>query len=124
VLVHEIAEAPRPVADRHLRLSVDVLTGVIRLGGDLDRGSAYHLADALSALRSSPSPVWTLDLQDVSFCDAEGMRVLDRAREMADLSGRSLHLTGMRPVLVDLLTLVRSLRSTAAVLRSLAAAAP
>jgi len=110
-----------PLVTRHLRLSV--LAGVIRLGDELDRGSVHHLADALSALRSSPSPVWTLDLHDVSFCDTEGMRVLDRACEMADLSGRGLDLTGMRPVLVDLLTLVRRLRRTAAVLGPLAAAA-
>ena|SRR3712207_4068268 len=90
---------------RHLHLTVHVLTGAIRLGGELDRSSAYHLADAVSALRSSPAPVWTLDLQDVSFCDVEGLRVLHRARELARLSGRGLHLTRVRPVLADLLAL-------------------
>ncbi len=95
----------RPGLTQHLHLTVHVRTGAIRIAGDLERGSAYHLADAVSALRSSPAPVWTLDLQDVSFVDVEGLRVLHRARELAGLCGRGLHLTRVRPPLADLLVL-------------------
>ncbi len=96
---------PQPGPTRHLHLTVHVRTGAIRVGGELDRSSAYHLADAISALRSSPTPIWTLDLQDVSFCDVEGLRVLHRAHERARLSGRGLHLTRVPPALADLLRL-------------------
>ena len=102
---HPPVPARRPGVTRHLHLTVSVLTGVIRLGGELERSSAYHLGDAVSALRSSPAPVWTLDLEDLSFCDVEGLRVLHRARETARLSHRGLHLTRVRPALADLLAL-------------------
>ena len=95
----------------HLCLSVDMLAGVIRMGGELDRTSAHHLGDALSALRSSPSPVWTLDLQELSFCDVEGMRVLDRAVGLARSCGRTLHLTMIPTALADLLALYQAPRA-------------
>jgi anti-anti-sigma factor len=98
------------VVPHHLQLSVDVLAGAVRVTGELDRSSAHHLADAISALRSSPSPVWTLDLQGLTFCDVEGLRVLHRAACLADGRGRGLHLTRVPPVVTDLLGLLRGNR--------------
>jgi anti-anti-sigma regulatory factor len=87
-------------------LSVDVLAGCIGVDGELDRLSVHHLADALSALRSSPSPVWTLDLQELTFCDAEGLRALHRAVVLAHSYGRGAHLTRVPSLVADLLTLL------------------
>jgi len=95
-------------APQELRLAVDVPAGTIRVAGELDRSSAHHLADALSALRSSPSPTWTLDLEGLTFCDVEGMRVLTRAVRLAHSCGRGLHLTRIQPAVADLLVLGRS----------------
>ena len=91
-----------------LRLSVDVPAGAIRVTGELDRSSAHHLADALSALRSSPVPLWTLDLQGLSFCDLEGLRVLHQAVAVASSCGRGLHLTRIPSFLADLLVVYRT----------------
>jgi anti-anti-sigma factor len=96
---------PYQSTSRHLRLSVDVRGGAVRVAGDLDRGSAHHLADALSALRSSPVAMWTLDLQDVSFCDVEGLRLLSRAAALADACGRGLHMTRIPRGLADLMAI-------------------
>jgi len=84
-------------------LSVDVPNGVVRVAGDLERDSVHHLADALSALRSSPVAVWTLDLQDVAFCDVEGLRVLCRARALADSCGCGVRMTRVPRGVADLL---------------------
>ena len=123
MLPRPLVAAPAPGRVRHLHLTVDVLAGAIRLCGDLDRSSAYHLADAVSALRSSPSRIWTIDLLDVSFCDVEGLRVLHRARESARRSGRGLHLTCVRPALADLLALFGTVPGSDAVVRPRAVAA-
>ncbi len=95
-------DAPQP-----LRLSVDVPRGLIRVGGELDRSSAHHLADAVSALRSGPGAVWTLDLRDVTFCDVPGIRVLQSAQRLARARGCGLHLTQVPGFLDHLLELAR-----------------
>ncbi len=107
---YPLSTSPRPPDLQHLRLSVDVAGGRIGVAGDLDRASAHHLTDALSALRSSPAQVWTLDLDGVSFCDVEGLRVLTAAAALADSCDRGLHLTRIPSALADLLALYRAAR--------------
>ena len=99
------AVRPRALGFADLRLAVDVPAGLVTVAGALDRCTAHHLSDAVSALRSSPSPVWTLDLAGVTFCDVEGLRVVHRARVLAGSRGRVLHARAASPALADLLHL-------------------
>ena len=94
-----------PPAAQHLRLSVDVAHGLVQVGGELDRSSAQHLADAVGALPSGPAAVWTLDLREVTFCDVQGLRVLQSAQGLARSCGRGLHLTQVPDFLAYLLEL-------------------
>ena len=100
------AVQPPALGFSELRLSVDVRAGIVHLAGTLDRFSAHHLSDAVSALRSGPSPIWTLDLSGVTFCDVEGLRVVHRARVLAGDRGRVLHVRGASRALTDLLDLL------------------
>ncbi len=100
-------DRPAHSAPQPLHLSVDVRRGLIRVRGELDRSSAHHLADAVSALRSGPGAVWTLDLRDVTFCDVPGLRVLLSAQVLARSHGRGLHLTQVPGFLAYLLDLAR-----------------
>ena len=105
--VSQTLDRPQYDSPQHLRLTVDVPRGLIRVGGELDRSSAHHLADAVSALRSGPGTVWTLDLRDVTFCDVPGLRVLQSAEVLARSCGRGLHLTQVPGFLAYLLDLAR-----------------
>ena len=105
--VLETLERPAHTAPQHLRLCVDVARGLVTVGGELDRSTAHHLSDAVSALRSGPGDMWTLDLRDVTFCDVPGLRVLRSAEELARSSGCGLHLTQVPPFLAYLLDLSR-----------------
>lgn len=101
----EILDRPVAIASQHLRLAVDVPRGLVRVVGELDRSSAHHLADAVSALRSGPGDVWNLDLREVTFCDVQGLRVLRSAQALARASGCALrlaHVPGFLAYLLDL----------------------
>ena len=100
------AVPPRALGLSDLRISLDVPAGTVHVAGSLDRTSAHHLTDAVGALRSGPSPIWTLDLSGVTFCDVEGLRVVHRARVLAGDAGRVLHVRGASVCLADLLDLL------------------
>ncbi|RBY78943.1 anti-sigma-factor [Geodermatophilus sp. TF02-6] len=91
---------------RPLLVSIDLSAGRIRLSGELDRACAHHLGDALAALAGSPHRSWTIDLTRVTFCDAEGLRALTRARDLAGSRGCTVRLVGPGATLAHLLILV------------------
>ncbi|MGY1637621.1 STAS domain-containing protein [Geodermatophilus sp. SYSU D00742] len=85
-----------------LLVSVDLRAGRVQVSGDLDRGCAHHLLDALAALALTAHPVWTVDGARITFCDTVGLRALARARVVAGSRGRTVRLVGLRPHLVHL----------------------
>jgi anti-anti-sigma factor len=85
-----------------LSLALDLQVASLHVAGELDRACAHHLTDAVFALAATGSGVWTLDLRGVSFCDAEGLRALHRARELARSQGRVLRMLHV-PRLIALL---------------------
>jgi anti-anti-sigma factor len=105
--VPQTLERPPHDSPQHLRLTVDVPRGLVQVAGELDRSSAHRLVDAVDALRSGPSTVWTLDLRDVTFCDVPGLRALRSAQDRARSCGCGLHLTQVPGFLAYLLDLAR-----------------
>jgi anti-anti-sigma factor len=82
-----------------LSVSVDLPRASVAVTGELDRGSAHHLLDALAVLCTRPSRRWRLDTSGVTFCDAGGLRALNSAHTLAAAHGRSLRLVRTsRPV--------------------------
>ena len=87
-------------------LAVDLAAGVVRVAGDLDRSSAHHLTVAVHALAATRSRVWTIDLHDLAFCDAGGLRALEGARELARSRQCVLRLLSVPALVAQLLPLV------------------
>jgi len=82
-----------------LVVSIDLHRARLRVAGELDRESAHHLLDAVSVLVDAPARRWRLDVRDVTFCDAGGLRALTSAHQLAADAGRVLHLSRTsRPV--------------------------
>jgi anti-anti-sigma factor len=84
------------------RISADG-AATVRMRGELDiatAGQAYtYLRDVVDSQRG---PV-TIDLADLTFCDAAGLGVLARVAGHARRSGRSLTLTAARPSLLRIM---------------------
>ena len=91
-----------------LYLSLDLQIASLRVAGELDRACAHHLTDAVTALATTGSSVWTLDLAGLVFCDVEGLRVLHRARELARSRGCVLRMLHVPRWVVTLLPLMGS----------------
>ena len=91
-----------------LAMSTDLRAGRITVTGELERTTAHHLLDVLDVLAISDQHTWTVDVAGITFCDVEGLRVLARARSLAESSGRVLRVTHPRPFLVALLLLWES----------------
>ena len=75
----------------------------VRVTGELDIATAdqayAYLRDVVD---SQPGPV-TMNLADLTFCDAAGLGVLARVARYAKRSGRSLKLTAARPSLLRIM---------------------
>ena len=97
---------PERQAGRPLLLSIDLRTGRITAAGEFDRAVAHRLGDALHALSVTGHRTWTVDAAGVTFCDAEGLRVLAAAAAHADSRGCTLRLVDASPFTVHLLRLV------------------
>jgi len=104
---------PRPVSPRSsagtlrpLLLSIDLQTGRITVAGELDRAVAHRLADALDALTLTGHRAWAVDATAVTFCDAEGLRVLAAGSLLAEGRGCTLQVVGAAPFTARLLRLV------------------
>jgi anti-anti-sigma regulatory factor len=88
-----------------LSISTDLQAGRVAVTGDLERISAHHLLDAVRGLALSDQRIWSVDAGGITFCDVEGLRVLARARSLAESHGRTLELAHARPFLTRLLLL-------------------
>ena len=91
---------------RPLLLSIDLQTGRITAAGELDRAVAHRLSDALDALALTGHRTWTVDTSGITFCDAEGLRVLAAGEALADSRGCTLQLVGPAPFTARLLRVV------------------
>ena len=85
--------APAAAPSEWLLVSIDWVQGVVSLRGELDRESAHHLADALSALTAAHHACWVVDTAQVTRCDAGGLRALAAAHAFAVGSGRGFRLS-------------------------------
>jgi anti-anti-sigma factor len=78
-------------------------TATVLARGELDIATAdqayAYLRDVVD---SQPGPV-TMDLSELTFCDAAGLGVLARVAGHARRSGRSLRLTAVRPSMVRIM---------------------
>jgi anti-sigma B factor antagonist len=97
---------PNRPAERPLLLSIDLRTGRVTAAGELDRAVAHRISDALDALTVTGHSTWTLDVAGITFCDAEGLRVLATAAATADSCGCTLRLVDASPFIAHLLRLV------------------
>ena len=95
--------APHPDA---LSIRVDLAAGRVTLTGDLDRGSAHHLTDAIAALVPTRHARWELDACGVTWCDAGGLRALLSATTLAARLDRELAVVAASRCVARLLALV------------------
>src|ERR1700735_4681333 len=91
-----------------LELAYQVATdgkATVRFTGELDIATAAQ-ADAYlrDVVDSQAGPV-TMNLAELTFCDAAGLGVLARVAGYARRSGRTLKLTAARPALVRIMTI-------------------
>lgn len=81
-----------------LRVRVRTQPGhaVVSLAGELDIADAEPLAFQLSALISAGHTRIVADLTELTFCDAPGLRTLEKAARRAALRGGWVRLAGTR----------------------------
>src|SRR5436305_3864125 len=81
-----------------LRVRVRTQPGhtVVSLAGELDIADAETLAFQLSALISAGHTRIVVDLTELAFCDAPGLRTLEKAARRAALRGGWVRLAGAR----------------------------
>ncbi len=93
-------------SSRPLLLSIDLRTGRVTAAGELDRAVAHRLGDALDALALTGHRTWIVDTSGITFCDAEGLRVLAAGTALAEDRGCTLRLVDPAPFTARLLRLV------------------
>jgi anti-sigma B factor antagonist len=67
---------------------------VVRVGGELDPGSAGELSEAALKAMQEIGPSLVLDLSGVTFMDSTGLKVLLAVHQRAQLAGGRLVLAG------------------------------
>jgi len=84
--------------DAPFGVSRDLREGFTRVGvrGDLDLFTAPLLEGELASLERGSDPI-VVDLSDLSFMDASGLRPLAGARNRAGARGRQFTIVGCRP---------------------------
>jgi anti-sigma B factor antagonist len=70
----------------------------VRLAGELDLATEDGLPDLVRGLDGNGSHEVVLDLTDLTFCDACGLRALLNARRVVQAAGGRLILTGVPPL--------------------------
>jgi anti-sigma B factor antagonist len=68
---------------------------VVRVGGEVDLGTAGELSDHLAAATQQAGPHLVIDLTDVSFMDSTGLKVLLTTHKRQLLLGGHLALAGV-----------------------------
>ena len=75
----------------------------VRVRGELDIATADQAYAYLRDVVDSQDGPVTMNLSELTFCDAAGLGVLARVAGHARRSGRSLELTGARPALLKIM---------------------
>jgi anti-sigma B factor antagonist len=75
----------------------------VRVSGELDIATADQAYTYLRDLVDSQDGPVTMNLSELSFCDAAGLGVLARVAAHARRTGRSLKLTAARPALLRIM---------------------
>jgi anti-anti-sigma factor len=88
-----------------LELAYQVADGkaTVRVRGELDIATADQAYTYLRDVVDSQDGPVTMNLSELSFCDAAGLGVLARVAGHARRSGRSLKLTAARPALLRIM---------------------
>lgn len=68
------------------------------LGGELDIATAEHLIGVAGGLADADLQPLCLDLSELEFVDAAGLRAVLVVRRLVDARGGRLVLTGLRPL--------------------------
>jgi anti-anti-sigma factor len=76
---------------------------VISVAGELDIATAEQAYSYISEVIDSRSAPVTVDLADLTFCDASGLGALARIARHARQMGRQLSLTSARPSLLKIM---------------------
>ena len=76
---------------------------IVRVSGELDIATADQAYTYLRDVVDSQDGPVTMNLSELSFCDAAGLGVLARVAAHARRSGRSLKLTAARPALLRIM---------------------
>ena len=77
----------------------------VRVRGELDIATADQAYAYLRDVVDSQDGPVTMNLSELTFCDAAGLGVLARVAGHARRSGRSLELTGARPALLKIMAI-------------------
>jgi anti-anti-sigma factor len=77
----------------------------VRVRGELDIATADQAYAYLRDVVDSQDGPVTMNLSELTFCDAAGLGVLARVAAHARRSGRSLELTGARPALLKIMAI-------------------
>jgi anti-anti-sigma factor len=101
------------VPDLSIAVERTTAEAVVKLAGEIDMSTVQRLSKVVSDLLADPPPRVVLDLQDVTFCDSQGLGtlvVLSRKATMAqsclvlvnvgDFLIRVLDITGLRGALM------------------------
>ena len=77
----------------------------VRMRGELDIATADQAHTYLRDVVDSQGGPVTMNLSELTFCDAAGLGVLARVAGHARRCGRALELTGVRPALIKIMAI-------------------
>lgn len=81
--------------DAHARMSIDGGTAVVDVSGEIDLSTGDLLASVLLDACAAGLDI-VIDLSEVEFMDAVGLRLIERAQRTVQLSGRTLRIVHPR----------------------------
>ena len=95
-------------AREHAQLELSCRTGadgyqIVSLSGELDIATAEQAYSYISEVIDGRLAPVTVDLSDLTFCDASGLGALARIARHAREAGRQLMLTSARPSVVKIM---------------------
>ncbi len=98
----------KPAPDKALTIRVQQEPGyvLIAVAGEIDIATVARLEEELSALTASGKPL-VIDLEQVRFIDASGLRALGRAAGQAAAHGASSHVICQRRHIVRLFRITK-----------------